>query len=103
MLDNKTRIGEKRKRLRIASLMIKISGKSTSIIYFTHRINKTTLCSGKHAVDHDREGVCNSIDRQIKTSIGTILQRSSSNVHFAVEFEVMYNIFPFREDLIEKR
>jgi hypothetical protein len=82
--------------------MAKMFGQN--IICSTYCISKTTLCLGNtsNAVDHVCEGVYNSIDRQI-ISVAAIFPRSLSSVHFAVELQVMYNIFPFREDLVEKR
>jgi hypothetical protein len=50
----------------IASLIKELSGKSTSVIESTHRINVANLCSGNNDVHHVREEVLNGLDRQIK-------------------------------------
>jgi hypothetical protein len=46
------------------SLIKELSGKITSVIELTHRINIGTLCSEN--VHHVREGFRNCLDRQIK-------------------------------------
>jgi hypothetical protein len=49
----------------IASLIKELSGKSTSVIYCTHCINKAVLFSGNNDIDHISE-VFNSLDGQMK-------------------------------------
>jgi hypothetical protein len=51
---------------RTQSLIKELSGKITSVIKSTHRINTGNLCSENDDVQHVREGFLNCLDRQIK-------------------------------------
>jgi hypothetical protein len=82
--------------LGISSLIKKgTSGKSTSVIDYTHCIKKAILCLETNDVDNISEEVLCSLDGQIKISIDSILYASSGKIHFPAELEVMSDVLLF--------
>jgi hypothetical protein len=75
------------KLMGISSLVTEMSGKSTSVLDYTHCINKENVCSGSN-INHNGKEV-------FQISAGPILYRPSAKIHFSMKFHVISNIFFF--------